>query len=46
MMVRNAAAQAVFGKDFTDRVCANVTAPDEISALRRRLRAGVEPKLG
>lgn len=45
MLVRQAAAQAASRKDFLDRLCAHVTRPDEATALRRRLRAEVEPKL-
>lgn len=46
MLVRDAAAQASSGKDFVDRLCAHLTKPEEITALRRRLRTEVEPKLG
>ena len=45
MMVREASTQAISGRDFLDRLAAHVTRPDEVSELRRRLRAEVEPKL-
>jgi serine/threonine-protein kinase len=45
VMARQAAAQAVSPQDFIDRLCANVTKPDDSAALRRKLRAEVEPKL-
>ena len=44
-LVRDAAAQATSRRDFIDRLCAQVTKPDERAALQRRLRAEVEPKL-
>ena len=46
VLVRNAAAQAVSARDFIDRLCAHVSKPDEVTALRRRLRAEVEPQPG
>jgi eukaryotic-like serine/threonine-protein kinase len=45
VLVRDAAAQATSRRDFIDRLCAQVTKPDERAALQRRLRAEVEPKL-
>lgn len=45
MLVRQAAAKAVSPQDFIERVCAHVTKPNEVMALRRRLRAEVEPRL-
>jgi hypothetical protein len=45
MLVRAAVAKAASGADFIERVCAHVTKPDELAALRRRLRLEVEPKL-
>ena len=45
VLVRQAAAKAASPKDFIERLCAHVTRPDEITALRRQLRAEVEPKL-
>jgi serine/threonine-protein kinase len=46
MLVRQAAAEASSRQDFLDRVAAHVTKPDEVAALRRRLRAEVTPRLG
>jgi eukaryotic-like serine/threonine-protein kinase len=46
VLVRKAAADARSGTDFIVRLCAHVPKPDEALALRRRLRAEVEPKLG
>ena len=45
VLVRDATAQATSRRDFIDRLCAQVTKPDERAALQRRLRADVEPKL-
>ena len=45
LLVRDAAALATSRRDFIDRLCAQVTKPDERAALQRRLRAEVEPKL-
>ncbi len=45
VLVRDAAAQATTGRDFIERLCAHVTKPDDLNALRRQLRAEVEPKL-
>ncbi len=45
MLVRQAAADASSPQDFIERLCAHLTKPDEIVALRRRLRAEVEPRL-
>jgi tRNA A-37 threonylcarbamoyl transferase component Bud32 len=45
VLVQKAAAQARSPRDFIDALCAHVTKPDEAAALRRRLRAEVEPKL-
>lgn len=45
MLVRQAASQAASRQDFIELLCAHVTKPDELTALRRRLRADVEPKL-
>jgi eukaryotic-like serine/threonine-protein kinase len=45
VLVRDAAALATSRRDFIDRLCAQVTKPDERAALQRRLRAEVEPKL-
>jgi hypothetical protein len=45
VLVRKAAAEARSGTDFIVRLCAHVPKPDEAQALRRRLRAEVEPKL-
>jgi serine/threonine-protein kinase len=45
MLVRQAATQASSGANFIELLCAHVTRPDEVTALRRRLRAEVEPKL-
>jgi serine/threonine-protein kinase len=45
MLVRQAVADASSPQDFMERLCAHVTHPDEIVALRRRLRAEVEPRL-
>jgi hypothetical protein len=45
VLVRDAVAQAISRRDFIDRLCAQVTKPDERAALQRRLRAEVEPKL-
>jgi eukaryotic-like serine/threonine-protein kinase len=45
VLVRDAAAQAISGRDFIDRLCVHVTKPDERATLQRRLRAEVEPKL-
>jgi eukaryotic-like serine/threonine-protein kinase len=46
VLVREDAAQAVSARDFIERLCAHVTKPDQQAALRRRLAAEVEPKLG
>jgi serine/threonine-protein kinase len=45
VLVRDAAAQAASGRDFVERLCGHVTKPEEQTALRRRLRAEVEPRL-
>ncbi len=45
VLVRDAAAKATSGRDFIDLLCTHVTTPDELAALRRRLRAEVESKL-
>jgi serine/threonine-protein kinase len=45
VLVQKAAAQARSPRDFTEALCTHVTKPDEAAALRRRLRAEVEPKL-
>ena len=45
VLVRDAAAGATSGRDFIERLCAHVTKPDDVNALRRRLRAEVEPRL-
>jgi eukaryotic-like serine/threonine-protein kinase len=45
VLVRDAAAQAITGRDFIDRLCVHVTRPDERTAVQRRLRAEIEPKL-
>jgi serine/threonine-protein kinase len=45
VLVQKAAAQARSPRDFTEALCAHVTKPDDAAALRRRLRAEVEPKL-
>ncbi|MGE4047685.1 MAG: serine/threonine-protein kinase, partial [Acetobacteraceae bacterium] len=45
VLVRDAAAQATSGRNFIDRLCAHVPSPQEADALRRRLRADVEPRL-
>jgi eukaryotic-like serine/threonine-protein kinase len=45
MLVRAAVAKAASGADFIERACAHVSKPDELAALRRRLRLEVEPKL-
>ncbi len=45
VLVRDAAAQATSRRDFIERLCAQVTKPDERAALQRKLRAEVEPKL-
>ena len=45
VLVRQAAQQATSPGDFIDRVCAHLARPEETAALRRRLRAEVEPRL-
>jgi eukaryotic-like serine/threonine-protein kinase len=45
VMARDAAGKATSGRDFIERLCGQVTKPDEQAALRRRLRAEVEPRL-
>jgi eukaryotic-like serine/threonine-protein kinase len=45
VLVRDAAAQAASPRDFIDRLCAHVSKPEELTALRRRLRAEVEPRM-
>jgi serine/threonine-protein kinase len=45
VLARDAAGQATSGRDFIERLCGHVTKPDEQAALRRRLRAEVEPRL-
>jgi serine/threonine-protein kinase len=45
VLVRDAAKQVASRQEFLDRLCAHVTRPDELVALRRRLRAEVEPAL-
>jgi serine/threonine-protein kinase len=45
VLVRDSAAKATSGRDFIDRLCAHLANPEEQAALRRRLRAEVEPKL-
>ncbi len=45
VLVRKAAAQATSRADFIERLLASVSRPDEVSALRRRLQAEVEPAL-
>jgi hypothetical protein len=42
VLARDAATQAVSAKDFVDRLCAHVPKPEELTTLRRRLRAEVE----
>ena len=45
VLVRDAARQAASPADFIERLCTQVTKPEERLALRRRLRAEVEPIL-
>jgi serine/threonine-protein kinase len=45
VLARQAAQAAVSPQDFFDRLCATLTKPEESTALRRRLRTDVEPKL-
>lgn len=45
VLVRQAAQQATSPADFIDRLCAHLAKPEETAALRRRLRAEVEPRL-
>ncbi len=45
VLVRQAAEQATSPTDFIDRLCAHLAKPEETAALRRRLRAEVEPRL-
>ncbi len=45
VLARQAAAQATSPRDFFERLCAHLAKPEETAALRRRLRAEVEPKL-
>jgi serine/threonine-protein kinase len=45
VLARKAAAEAASPQDFIERLCAHVAKPDENAALRRRLRAEVEPKM-
>jgi serine/threonine-protein kinase len=45
MLVRQAVADASSPQDFIERLCSHVTKPDELAALRRRLRAELEPHL-
>ncbi len=45
VLARHAAAAATSPADFFERLCAHLTKPEETAALRRRLRAEVEPKL-
>ncbi len=45
VLVRQAAQQATSPAEFIDRLCAHLAKPEETAALRRRLRAEVEPRL-
>ena len=45
MLVREAAGRATSGAEFIENLCSHVSKPEELSTLRRRLRAEVEPKL-
>ncbi len=45
LLARQAAEQATSPGDFIERLCAHLPRPEESAALRRRLRAEVEPKL-
>ncbi len=45
VLVRQAAEQATSPADFIDRLCGHLAKPEETAALRRRLRAEVEPRL-
>ncbi|MFO1025565.1 MAG: serine/threonine-protein kinase [Acetobacteraceae bacterium] len=46
LFVREAAAASISPRDFIERLCVQVPKPEEQAALRKRLAAEVEPKLG
>jgi hypothetical protein len=45
VLARKAAADATSAQDFIERLCAHVPKVEDNNALRRKLRADVEPKL-